>query len=163
MIDFNETVTQIDRAHIERAIELALAAESKGNMPIGSVIAIDEHVIAEGQNQLLTPEYNPGGHAEIEAIRNVEAADWRRAAKMTCYSTLEPCIMCTGTILLHGMRRVVFGAYDSDGGGRHILKHLPPYYSDSYVQWLGPVDTLRCRPLYERALDRFQDLPCGQP
>ena len=46
--------------------------------------------------------------------------------------------MCTSSLILHGIRRVVFGALDQDGGGRFILDHLPPYYDDSQIQWLGP-------------------------
>lgn len=158
----HSNASQIDRQHIDRAIELALEAEQKGNLPIGAVITLGDKVVAEGQNQLLVPKYNPGGHAEIDAISKVDAKLWTRAAEMSCYSTLEPCIMCTGTLLLHGLRRVVFGALDENGGGRFILENLPPYYENSNLEWIGPLAQKRCAPLYDRALSLFSELPCGQ-
>jgi len=163
MIDFNGEIAELDRNYIQRSFELALKAEKNGNMPIGSVIADGSRIIAEGMNQLLVPSYNPGAHAEIMALGNVPSEEWKNAERMTCYSSLEPCIMCTGSLLLHGIRRIVFGAIDEEGGGRFILKNLPPYYEKSAIQWIGPVDSKNCRPLYERAREQFKALPCGCP
>ena len=140
---------------------IQLEAESRGNMPIGSVIARSDQIIAEGRNELLVPKYNPGAHAEMVALAQVSESEWNYAKDMTCYSTLEPCIMCTSSLILHGIRRVVFGALDQDGGGRFILDHLPPYYDDSQIQWIGPADPETFDPLYARALKRFEKLPCG--
>ena len=89
---------------LERAIALALAAEKKGNLPIGAVIVLDGEIIGEGGNRIASPQYDPGRHAEIEAIRSVPLEAWPRAWEITCYSTLEPCIMCTGTLLLSRSR-----------------------------------------------------------
>ena len=85
MIDFKGEITERDRSYIQRSFELALEAEKQGNMPIGSVIANESRVIAEGMNQLLLPEYNPGAHAEIVAIGQVPATEWANAKDMTCY------------------------------------------------------------------------------
>jgi len=162
MFRLHTQATEFDHQHLELAIRLALEAESEGNMPIGSVIAIGDKVIASGRNRLLVPDYNPGGHAEIDALQKVDAATWASAAKMTCYSSLEPCVMCTGSLILHGIRRVVFGALDQNGGGRYILDNLPPYYEQSEIEWIGPLAPLRCNELYQRALSQFTKLPCGQ-
>jgi tRNA(adenine34) deaminase len=151
-----------DRRHLKEALRLALEAEQAGNMPIGSVIAIEDEVIGAAGNALLVPEYNPGRHAEIEAIATVKPSLWSRAAEMTCYSTLEPCIMCTGTLILHGVGRVVFGALDAEGGGRFVLEHLPPYYRNTPIRWEGPAMPEVCQPLYLRALAQFEDLPCAR-
>ena len=107
--------------YLERAIELALSAEQQGNLPIGAVVTLDGKILGEGSNRMASPQYNPGRHAEIEALRAVRPEAWERAAEMTCYSTLEPCVMCTGTLLLHGVGRVVFGASDVGGGGGSAL------------------------------------------
>ena len=132
-------------------------------MPIGSVITLDSAIIAEAGNTLLKPHYNPGGHAEMEVLHRVPVAYWPQAVKMTCYSTLEPCLMCFGSLLLHGIGRVVFGGSDPLGGASHIFSHLPPYYQQhgQIPHWIGPVAPETCDPLYQRAHERFIRLPCG--
>jgi tRNA(adenine34) deaminase len=148
---------------MRRAIEIALASEAEGNLPIGCVITLDGEVIAEGKSAVLEPNYNPGNHAEILAIRRVDEALWPRAAEMTCYTTLEPCVMCAGTLLLHGFGRVVFGANDVQGGAGKTLEHLPPYYDEGGVYvWDGPLMPDQCDPLYRRADEAFADLPVGR-
>lgn len=154
-------MSDVDLMHLRRAIELALEAEISGNMPIGAVLAIGREVVSEAGNALLVPSYDPGGHAEIAAIRRVPSELWYRASEMTCYSTLEPCVMCMGALLLHGVRKVVFGALDQEGGARFVLPHLPPYYRPGTMRWEGPILPEECDPLYRRALARFETLPCA--
>ncbi|MCA9662160.1 MAG: nucleoside deaminase [Myxococcales bacterium] len=150
-----------DSVHIDRAIAEALAAEAAGNLPVGAVLAIGEEVVAAAGNALLVPAYDPGRHAEIEAIRRVPRERWPEAAAMTCYTTLEPCVMCMGALLLHGVRRVVFGAVDPTGGAGPVLEHLPAYYERGVMSWVGPVAAARCDPLHARVHARFVGLPCG--
>lgn len=154
----------LDLRYLRRAVELALAAERAGNLPIGAVITLGDEVIAEAGNALLVPVYHPGRHAEIEALNGVPAQLWPRAREFTCYTTLEPCVMCCGTLLLHGVGRVVFGAADPAGGASVLLQHLPPYYADKSLvpAWLGPLLPDVCAPLYERVNARFDVLPCGK-
>lgn len=85
-----------DLLYLRRAVGLALEAEKQGNLPIGAVVTLDDRVIAEAGNALLIPQYHPGRHAEIEALQRVPENLWPRAREMTCYTTLEPCMMCTG-------------------------------------------------------------------
>ena len=145
-------------------MELALEAEAEGNLPIGAVITLDGKRLGEAGNRIAVPHYDPGRHAEIEALRSVPFEAWDRAPEMTCYSTLEPCVMCTGTLLLHGIGRVVFGATDVGGGGGIILSHLPTFFEGGagVPEWVGPVLPERCDPLYTRARAQFVELPCGQ-
>ncbi len=158
----NPTIQDIN--YLRRAVGLALEAERLGNLPIGAVITLDDEVIAEAGNALLVPHYHPGRHAEIEALRRVPESFWPRAREMTCYTTLEPCVMCMGTLLLHGVGRVVFGARDTEGGGGQMLSRLPAYYAggDCTPQWVGPLLPELCDPLYERVNARFDSLPCGK-
>lgn len=160
-LDTPDRLQPLDRRHLERAVALALRAEREGNLPVGAVLAIGDEVVAEAGNTLLVPCYDPGGHAEITAIRRVPPDRWARAREMTCYSTLEPCVMCMSALLLHGVRRVVFGALDTDGGARFVLPHLPPYYARDTLEWVGPVLPEVCDPLYHRVLAGFEHLPCG--
>jgi tRNA(adenine34) deaminase len=149
-----------DGRHIERAIAAALESERRGNLPIGAVIVLDGEVIAEGLNAVAVPHRHPGRHAEMEALARVPDHLWMRAREMTCYTTLEPCVMCFGALLLHGVGRIVFGARDPQGGSSVLLEHLPPYYAGP--EWRpvieGPVAQDECEPLFDRAYSRYVTL-----
>jgi tRNA(adenine34) deaminase len=152
-----------DRRFMDRAIMLALDSEREGNLPVGAVITLDNEIISEGHSAVLEPTYHPGRHAEIMALRGVDDSLWPRARQMTCYSTLEPCVMCAGALLLHGVGRVVFGARDTLGGAGCILDHLPAYYDEGGVyEWEGPLMQKACEPLYRRADAAFAKLPVGR-
>jgi hypothetical protein len=72
-------------------------------------------------------------------------------------------MMCAGTLLLHGIGRVVFGAHDRKGGAGQMLDHLPDYYDEGGVyDWEGPLMPGSCGPLYERADAAFAELPVGR-
>ena len=148
---------------MDRAVDIAEQMVAEGNLPVGAVIELDGNIIAEGGSRVLLPEYNPGRHAEKEALKNVAVELWPRAKEMTCYTTLEPCMMCMGALLLHGVGRIVFGAIDQRGGARFALPHLPPYYADGQgvFEWVGPTDSERCDPLYHQLNGLFDALPCG--
>lgn len=152
----------MDMAFLEEAYQEAELARSEGNLPVGSVIVLDGKIVARGRNHVIVPNYNPGRHAESEAIRTLDVELWSRANEMILYTTLEPCIMCMGTIILHGIGRVVFGASDKNGGAAPLLEHLPAYYTKGGVpNWVGPIDELRGNALFQEVLERFQKLPCA--
>jgi len=146
-----------DRRMLMRAVELAREAESRGNLPVGAVIALNDRIIAEGASAILAPKFNPGKHAEIEALRAVPDDLWPQRRAMTCYTTLEPCVMCFGALVLHGIGRVVFGARDPDGGAGAMLAHLPPYYQSgrNVPVWDGPVAQDICDDLGLRTATLF--------
>ncbi len=148
---------QDERAFMERAIELARVSEREGNPPVGAVVVLDGGIVAEGRSMPFEPVYDPGRHAEIVALEGVSTPLWSRAEEMTCYTTLEPCVMCAGTLLLHRIGRVVFGARDERGGAGETLEHLPAYYDEAPVyEWEGPVMPGACRPLAERVEEMFE-------
>lgn len=154
--------TDPDKALLDRAFELALANEARGGLPVGAVIVLDDRIIAEGASEVPGPPYHPGRHAEMQALARVAVEHWPLAARMTVVSTLEPCLMCYGACLLHGIGRIVFGAVDRRGGAGFIRPHLPPYYaSTGGPAWIGPLDPDRCDPLYQRTDRAFARLPCG--
>ncbi|MCZ6501827.1 MAG: nucleoside deaminase [Gammaproteobacteria bacterium] len=103
-------LSKTEERHLRHAIDLAINAEQEGNLPIGAVITLNDMMIAEGKNAIWFPEYNQNRHAEIEALRSVPNELWLKSGDMSLYTTLEPCLMCTGAILLHHIGRVVFGA-----------------------------------------------------
>lgn len=147
------SLLETDFVYLHRAIELALEAEDAGNLPIGSVISFDGRNVAEGKNAIWVPEFNPIRHAEMEALLSVPRKFWEKSGQLTLYKTLEPCLMCAGAILQHGVgRRVVIGSSDTYGGAGCVFGQMPPYFEEqpSSVQWLGPALPEECDPLYHR-------------
>ena len=154
-------MTEDDHKYISRAIQLALDTERRGNLPVGAIITLDGGIIAEAGSAILSPVYHPGRHAEMETLRKVPIELWHRSREMTCYSTLEPCVMCFGALLLHGIGRIIFGAEDKEGGAGSILNHLPAYYAGGQgaPQWIGPIASKDCDELYKRTIEGFDRLP----
>lgn len=152
-----------DTHHIERTVQLALEAEARGDVPVGSVVTLEDEIVAEGNARILSEGYQPRRHAEQEALADIPLALWPRAEQITCYTSLEPCLMCFGSLLLCGVGRVVFGATDVLGGARFVFDAMPPYYADGYRMpaWVGPVLPEVCDVLYERVDAAFRILPCG--
>jgi tRNA(adenine34) deaminase len=144
-----------DKQFIQRAIELALLAEQEGNLPVGAVISLDGEVVAEGRSAIWVPRFDATRHAEIEALRAVPPEVWETAENLSLYTTLEPCLMCFGAILLHGIGRIVYGSSDSYGGASKVMSSLPPYFQARMenTQWLGPILPGECDQLYERLLE----------
>jgi tRNA(adenine34) deaminase len=149
------SISESDILFFERTISLAGEAEKQGNLPIGAVICYGGKIIAEGKNAIWHPTFNPNRHAEIEALRSVPEHFWEHSREMTLYTTLEPCLMCMGAILLHQIGRVVFGSSDDFGGASTVIGHMPPYFENelSRIEWIGPVHADRCDPLYERVIE----------
>lgn len=101
---------------MQEALQIAAEAPTHGEVPIGAVIIKDGVCVARAHNWRETLR-DPTAHAEQIAIRSASQAlgDWR-LTDCDLYVTLEPCLMCSGAILLSRLRSVVFGAYDEKGG-----------------------------------------------
>ena len=101
---------------MQRALEQALVARTKDEVPIGAVLVHDGKLLSEAHNFTRTWS-DPTAHAELVAIRR--AADklggWR-LLDATLYVTLEPCAMCAGAIVLARIKRLVFAAPDPKAG-----------------------------------------------
>jgi tRNA(adenine34) deaminase len=106
-----------DEQYLNLALEEAEKAASKGEVPVGAIIVLDNTVIAKAHN-LKETQNDCTAHAEILAIKQAQSAmnNWR-LSDCTMYSTLEPCVMCAGAILHARLKRLVFGAQDLKWGG----------------------------------------------
>ncbi len=103
------------------AIAEARKGLSVGGIPIGSVLVIDGEIAGRGHNQRVQ-RGSPILHAEMDCLENagrLRAADYRRA---TLYSTLSPCDMCSGTVLLYGIPTVVVGENRTFRGPEDYLR-----------------------------------------
>lgn len=116
------------------------------------MITLDGKIIAEGRNSIWRPEVSLSRHAEMEAMRVVPPEMWEQAEGMTLYTTLEPCLMCMGAILLHGIGRVLYGSSDPAAGGITAAESLPVFFAGQYSKsiYLGPVLPEKCDELNER-------------
>jgi tRNA(adenine34) deaminase len=140
---------------MNKAIEIAHKAEKDGNLPVGSVITFRDEILSEGPSRVYQPRYDLTRHSEMEAIRALPVEYWKKSADLIIYTTLEPCMMCVGAILLFGIGKVVYGAGDPYGGGISLETHLPPFFRERYldVEWIGPLMAKQCDPLRERLLE----------
>ena len=102
--------------YMSLALKEASKAREIDEVPIGCVIVKDNKVIAKGHN-LRETKKSPLGHAEIVTIQKAckKFNDWQLVG-CTLYVTLEPCIMCAGTIIQSRIKTVVYGADDPKGG-----------------------------------------------
>jgi len=104
-----------DECFMRLALKLAKEAGEAGEVPVGSVVVQEGQVVGRGRNRI--QERNSGlAHAEILAIEEASAKLGRRLSGCTLYSTIEPCPMCAGAIILSRVDRVVFGANDPKFG-----------------------------------------------
>ena len=101
-----------DEAFMRRALELALRARAEGEVPVGSVVVLDDNIVGEGWNCPIS-SCDPTAHAEIQALRAAAGALKNyRLTGATLYVTLEPCEMCLGAMFHARIARAVFGATD---------------------------------------------------
>ena len=106
---------------LSAAIEEAKTGLSEGGIPIGSVLVHKDRILGRGHNQRVQ-KGSVVLHAEMDALENAgrqKAAVYREC---TLYTTLSPCPMCTGAILLYGIPKVVIGENQTFMGGEELLK-----------------------------------------
>jgi len=95
-------------AFLQAAIAEARAGLASGGIPIGSVLVIDGKVVGRGHNKRVQ-EGNPILHAEMDCLANAGRLGAKHYSRATLYSTLSPCDMCSGAVLLYKIPKVVIG------------------------------------------------------
>ena len=112
-------LTDTDKIFLRIAYNEAKAGFDEGGCPIGSVLAEGDKLIAQGRNQRVQ-QGDPIAHGEMDCLR--KAGRQKSYRKMTLYTSLSPCMMCTGTIIQFGIPRVVIGENDTFGGNEAFLQ-----------------------------------------
>tara|TARA_B110001450_G_scaffold73045_1_gene69397 strand:+ start:201 stop:644 length:444 start_codon:yes stop_codon:yes gene_type:complete len=108
-----------DKRLLRIAYEEAKLGFDEGGCPIGSVLARGNEVISQGRNQRVQ-KGDPIAHGEMDALR--KAGRQKTYLDTTLYTSLSPCMMCTGTILQFGIPRVVIGENKNFGGNEDFLR-----------------------------------------
>ena len=115
-----ETMTKEDYQYIKEAIIEAKKSLKEGGIPIGAVLVENGHIIGKGHNRLLQNS-STILHAEMDCIENAGRLKGAEYKKCTLYTTLSPCEMCSGTIILYKIPRVVMGENETLKGPEDYL------------------------------------------
>jgi len=110
-----------DHELLAAAIEQARVGRAEGGVPVGAAIAVDGELLAVGRNRRVQ-QGSAIRHGETDALENAgrqPASVYRRA---TLATTLSPCDMCTGAILLYGIPRIVIGENTTFMGNEELLR-----------------------------------------
>ena len=112
-------LSETDNKMLRIAYEEAKAGFDEGGCPIGSVLERAGKVVAQGRNQRVQ-KGDPIAHGEMDALRKAGRQSTYRDT--TLYTSLSPCMMCSGTIIQFGIPRVVIGENKTFGGNEAFLR-----------------------------------------
>lgn len=107
--------------YLNEAITEARKGLSEGGIPIGSVIVHDGKILGRGHNRRIQ-KGSVVLHGEMDALENAGRQPASVYKSCTLYTTLSPCPMCTGAILLYGIPRVVIGENKTFLGSEQLLR-----------------------------------------
>ena len=108
-----------DKRLLRIAYNEAKLGFEEGGCPIGSVLARGAEIVSQGRNQRVQ-KGDPIAHGEMDALRKAGRQTTYRDT--TLYTSLSPCMMCTGTILQFGIPRIVIGENKNFGGNEEFLR-----------------------------------------
>jgi len=110
-----------DEEFLQVAIEQARIGRAEGGIPIGAALVVDGQVIGAGRNRRVQ-EGSAIHHGETNALEIAGRQPATVYARATMYTTLSPCHMCTGAMLLYGIPRVVIGENRTFMGAEDLLR-----------------------------------------
>ena len=134
---------------LQAAISEAEAGLAEGGIPIGSVLVHDGRIIGRGHNRRVQ-RGSTVLHAEMDALEHAgrQPASVYRAS--TLYTTLSPCAMCSGAVLLYGIPRIVIGEHRNFLGEEALLR--------SRGVTLDVLDDMQCERLMARFVESHPEL-----
>jgi tRNA(adenine34) deaminase len=122
-----------DHFFMGEALKEARKALARREFPVGCVLVYRERVVVRGRRKgTVDGGRNELDHAEMVALRRLaRVKPETEAAAITAYCTMEPCLMCFGALMLHGIGKVVYAYEDAMGGGTACRRaRLNPLYRD---------------------------------
>lgn len=112
-------LNEIDKKFLRLAYDEAYAGYEEGGCPIGAALAKGDELVASGRNQRVQ-QGDPIAHGEMDCLR--KAGRQKSYKGMTLYTTLSPCMMCSGTIIQFGVERVIIGEAENFPGNPQFLR-----------------------------------------
>ena len=106
---------------MDAAITQAKKGLDTGGIPIGSVLVLDGRIVASGHNQRIQKS-SAILHAEMDCLENAGRLTSKEYSRAVIYSTLSPCDMCSGAILLYKIKKVILGENESFMGPEKYVK-----------------------------------------
>lgn len=138
-----------DLYFLQEAIAEAKTGYEEGGIPIGSVIVHNGKIIGRGHNRRVQ-KGSSILHGEMDALENAGRQKASVYRECTLYTTLSPCPMCSGTILLYGIPRVVIGENETFKGEEELLR--------SRGVELIVVDNQKCKDLMKEFIQENPEL-----
>src|ERR1700735_5288850 len=137
------------RGFLAAAIEEATAGLAEGGVPVGAALVVDGELVATGRNRRVQwgSVIRHGATACLANARRLPGSVYARA---TMYTTLSPCHMCSGAILLYGIPRVVMGENRTFLGAEELL--------DAHGVEVVNLDSAECAELMGRFIDAHPDV-----
>jgi cytosine deaminase len=108
-------------AFLRAAIDEAARGAREGGIPIGSVVVLEGRILGRGHNQRVQ-RGSAVLHAEMDALENAGRQPASVYRECVLYTTLSPCAMCSGAILLYGIPRIVIGENRTFMGEEALLR-----------------------------------------
>lgn len=112
-------ISENDKQMLQIAYDEAQSGFDEGGCPIGAVLARGGQAVSRGRNQRVQ-QGDPIAHGEMDALR--KAGRQKTYRDTVLYTTLSPCMMCSGTIVQFGIPRVVVGENTTFGGNEDFLR-----------------------------------------
>ena len=144
-----------DKNFMSLALEEALRAYHENEIPIGAVLIDEDGLLISREHNRIEQLKDATAHAEILALRAAEKIlNRRRLTGCTLYSTLEPCAMCAGALVLCRVKRLVYGAVDSKFGAAESLFNVVnnPALNHRLLVTAGVMEE-ECRALMKKFFD----------
>jgi cytosine deaminase len=110
-----------DTIFLAAALEQARTGRAEGGVPVGAALSVDGHLLAVGRNRRVQTG-SVIRHGETDCLENAGRLPASTYARSTMYTTLSPCVMCSGAILLYGIPRVVIGENQTFLGAEDLLR-----------------------------------------
>lgn len=138
---------------MREALREAEAALARGDLPIGAVVVYDGDIIARASNAFYS-ERSEISHAELKALQTCfpflfDRLEGGRHRRCVVYTTVEPCVMCLGAIVMADIPNVVFGLTDRNIRPAAMIEHLP-YVRQHIDNYIGGVLAQECADIWRR-------------
>lgn len=144
--------TERDEMFMAEALVFARKALAENEFPVGCVMVSNGEIVATGARENSSVSFSELDHAELVALRNLQSSRPDiDLSDVTVYSTMEPCLMCYSTLVVNGVKNVVYGYEDAMGGGTNLpLAALAPLYKDISMEIRPGVLRSQCLQLFKK-------------